>query len=314
MGKGGVGKSTVAAALGSLAAARGLRTIVAEVALRRDISRTLGTDPEVARAPETEVELRPGLFWISIDPHRAMEEYLVDQMRVRALAEALSASRAFNYLAAAAPGLQELLTVGKLWELSQRERRIPGTKPYDLVVVDAPATGHGLAYLTTPSSFADIARAGPIARQARTIHEMLADGRQTGVVAVTTPHELPVTEALFLHVELRRRMGLDLDRVVVNALAPARFSPRDLERLRAALAPGEETPSPEPEPSDHWSPVQAGIRAALSQADQARDQRRQVDRLRRGTGRPPAALPFLYSATLGSEELALLADRLEGAL
>jgi anion-transporting ArsA/GET3 family ATPase len=312
MGKGGVGKSTVAAALGTLAAGRGLRTIVAEVALRHDISRALGTPADAAS--ETEVELRPGLFWISIDPHLAMQEYLVDQLRVRALAEVLSASRAFNYLAAAAPGLQELLTVGKLWELAQRERRIPGSEPYDLVVVDAPATGHGLAYLTTPGTFADIARAGPIARQARTIHEMLTDGRQTGVIAVATPHELPVTEALFLHRELRRQMGLDLDRVVVNALAPARFSPRELERLRAALGPGEATPSREPEPSDRWTPVQAGIAAALSEAEQARDQRRQVDRLRRGTGRPPAPLPFVYSSALGPEQLALLASRLDGAL
>jgi anion-transporting ArsA/GET3 family ATPase len=312
-GKGGVGKSTVAAALGVLAARRGLRTIVAEVAGRNDVPHALGHPRDVPLPEETEAALGSGLFWISVDPQHALREYLLDQLRVRALAEALGQSRAFGYLAAAAPGLAELLTVGKVWELAQLERRAPGGRPFDLVVVDAPATGHGLAYLTAPRTFAEIARTGPIARQARTIHATLADPRQTGVVVVATPHELPVTEALLLHREVRRQMGLELERTVMNALVPARFSARDEGRLREALE-GARAGGPVSAEPRRLAPAEAGTRAALSQASQARDQRRQVARLRRGVGRAPAALPFLYSAAVGPDQVSQLADRLERAL
>lgn len=113
-GKGGVGKSTVAAALGMVAARRGLRAIVAEVARRDDVSRALGGDGIA------EEELAPGLHHVSIDPERAMELYLVDQLPSRALADLLTSSRTFTYLAAATPGMRELLTVGKVWELDRK--------------------------------------------------------------------------------------------------------------------------------------------------------------------------------------------------
>ena len=229
-GKGGVGKTTVAAALGVLAARAGRRTLVAEVARRQDVSRTLAGE----HAPEmgAEIELAPGLFWTTIEPQGAMEEYLTDQLPVRALADLLIHSRAFTYFAAATPGLRELLTVGKVWELSQPQRRTPGGQPYDLVVVDAPATGHGMAYLAAPRTFADAARVGPIARQGRIIHQMLTDPRRTGVIAVSTPDDMPVSEALILHRELPRQMGIELERVVVNAVQPRRFSPKEARAIR----------------------------------------------------------------------------------
>jgi len=315
-GKGGVGKSTVAAAVGTLAARSGMRTIVAEVAGRNDVPHALGHPRDEELPEEIEAELSPGLFWISIDPQHALREYLLDQLRVRALAEVLGQSRAFGYLAAAAPGLQELLTVGKIWELAQPRRRTPGAAPYDLVVVDAPATGHGLAYLTAPRTFADIARTGPVARQARTIHATLADPSRSGVIVVSTPHELPVTEALLLHREVRRQMGLELERTVMNALAPARFSERDAGRLREALAGGTGGAGGggRAKRAPPLGSAEAGIRAALSQASQARDQRRQVDRLRRGLGRAPTALPFMYTAAVGPEQVSVLADCLERSL
>src|SRR4051794_20347870 len=184
-GRGGVGKSTVAAALGLAAARRGVRTIIAEVARRDDVSRVLGG------TGVHEDELAPGLHHISIDPEEAMEEYLVDQLPSRALADVLLQSRGFSYFAAATPGLRELLTVGKVWELAQEDRRTPGASPYDLVVLDAPATGHGVAVLAAPRTFADAAVMGRIARQGRIIDAMLSDPAQTGVVAVARAEEMP---------------------------------------------------------------------------------------------------------------------------
>ena len=311
-GKGGVGKSTVAAALGMLGARHGRRTLVAEVAGRGDVPRALGGSGP--RSAAQEIEIAPGLHWTTIEPQQAMEEYLTDQLPVRALAELLASSRIFGYLAAATPGMRELLTVGKLWELAQPERRRGDAEPYDLVVVDAPATGHGLAYLAAPRTFARVARVGPIARQGLTIHEMLADPKRTGVVAVTTAAEMPVTEALWLHRQLPEQMGLCLDRVVVNRLIPERFSTAEADRLAHSLRRSGSAQARPHGDGDHDRKRQIALRAGLSQHQRAREERRQLGRLTRATGRSPATLGLLYRAQLQAPDVARLADRLERVL
>ncbi|MGZ6642180.1 MAG: ArsA-related P-loop ATPase [Solirubrobacteraceae bacterium] len=288
-GKGGVGKSTVAAALGLAAARRGQRTILAEVARRDDVSRALGGDGE------HEAELAPGLHHISVDPEQAMEEYLIDQLPSRALADVLTSSRTFAYLAAATPGMRELLTVGKVWDLAQDERRAGGTEPYDLVILDAPATGHGVAVLTAARTFASVARVGRIARQSRTIDEMLSDPARTGVVAVARPEEMPVNETLALEDALRDQIGLPLSLVVANGLLPGRFSTAEAAALDAA-------------------PDLREVAAARKAHARARAQRTQLRRLRRHVRAPVATLPFLFDEALGAEQLDTLSIALEKAL
>jgi len=229
-GKGGVGKTTIAAALGLIAARAGKRTIVAEVARRGDVASAFDRD---GSAPFEEIELAAGLFHISIDPQDALEEYLRDQLPRGPIADILARSRVFGMLAAATPGMRELLTVGKLWELAQFERRTPGADAYDLVVVDAPATGHGVAVLTAPRTFAAAAGSGPVARQGRTIDATLSDSEQTAVIAVARAEELAVTETGELRSSLRERMGLGIERVVANALDPDRFTDDEASALRA---------------------------------------------------------------------------------
>jgi len=288
-GKGGAGKTTVAAALGLAAAARGRRVVVAEVAARDELARALAGD---ASEPFVERLVAPGLHHVSIDPQHAMEEYLVDQLPARALAEVLVRSRLFTYLAAATPGLRELLTMGKVWELAQPERRTPGASPYDLVVLDAPATGHGLALLGAPRTFADAARVGPISRQGRTIHEMLSDRTRTGVVAVAAPEELPVNEALALRDALRDRLGLSLDHVVLNAVLPDRLTAAEAEALETAGGT-------------------RSVRVARHHHRRARAQNTQAARLRRGlAGQVPlTTLPYLFRHELGAADLSQLAGR-----
>ena len=207
-GKGGVGKSTVAAALGLAADRRGLRTIVVEVAARDDVSRALGTSNAPGGYAERAVSDR--LHHISIDPQRAMEEYLRQQLPLGAGAGLLTRSRIFSALSAATPGMRELLTAGKVWELAQPQRRTRGSRPYDLVVLDAPATGHGLAMLQAPSTFAAVARVGPVATQGRAVASFLSDPRRTAVLAVSTAEEMPVAETFELRARLREHLGLDL--------------------------------------------------------------------------------------------------------
>jgi anion-transporting ArsA/GET3 family ATPase len=287
-GKGGVGKSTVAAALGIAAARRGQRVIVAEVSARTDVRRALGAEDAAH-----EEELVEGLHHVSVDPQAAMEEYLIDQLP-RALADVLASSRAFTYFAAATPGMRELLMIGKVWDLAQDERRT-GDRAYDLVVLDAPATGHGLAILRAPRTFGEVARVGPIARQARTIDEMLTDQSRTGVVAVARPEEMPVSETLDLERALHDDLGLALDLVVANGVLPDRYTEADAAALRA------QKPT-------------AALSAALAAHGRACAQRPELARLRRESAAPVAPLPLLFQPVLDRIAIERLADRLERAL
>ena len=200
-GKGGVGKTTVSAALGLAAAAQGRRTIVCEVAEQDRVSRAFAREG-VRR--EQEVELAENLWAISIDPTAALQEWLRRQLGGPAL-RLITGSSAFQHFVAAAPGAKELITIAKVWELAQLERWDAHNRTYDLVIVDAPASGHGLAMLTAPSTFGEIARVGPIRRQAFKVRDMLADPRRTGYVAVALPEEMPVNETLELGDAAARR-------------------------------------------------------------------------------------------------------------
>jgi anion-transporting ArsA/GET3 family ATPase len=295
-GKGGVGKSTVAIALGLLAAQRGLRTIVAELASQE---RVQGLFIDDGREQFRELELAPGLFTISIDPQQAMEEYL--RVKAGPIGQALGSSRLFQAFAMATPGMRELLSIGKVWELAQLHRRTRGGAPYDLVIVDAPATGHGVGLLRTPRTFADIARVGPIAHQGRTIADTIADSEFTGVIAVATPEEMPVNETITLADELARD-ELPLDLVIVNALYPARFEPVEIDELNAALT------------RTRSALARSALRAALSEHARAATQRKQRDRLRDRMDARLVELPYLFADEVGLPQLEVLAGALETAL
>jgi anion-transporting ArsA/GET3 family ATPase len=294
-GKGGVGKSTVAAALGVLAARRGRRTVVAELSAQDRVQRLF----EHGGEHFVEIEVAPGLFTISIDPDHAMDEYL--RVKAGGIGHMLGSSRLFHAFTMATPGMRELLSIGKVWELSQSERRTEGADPYDLVICDAPATGHGVGLLKTPRTFSEIARVGPIAHQGRQIAKTLANRKFTGVVAVATPEEMPVNETLSLRAGLAQD-GLELDLAVVNALYPVRFDKREVKQLTGALRRAR-------------SPLsRSALGAALSEHARAQTQRGQEGRLRAELDGRLATLPYLFVDHVGPEEVEELADALEPQL
>jgi hypothetical protein len=294
-GKGGVGKTTVAAAVGLAAAEAGRRTIVCEVAEQDRVSRAFKREGVTA---ETEVQLAENLWAITISPQLALEEWLGRQLGGGAPLRMLIRSHAFQYFVAAAPGAKELITIAKVWELAQLERWDARNRTYDLVVVDAPASGHGLAMLTTPRTFGEIARVGPIRRQAGRISEMLGDPRRTAYLAVAVPEEMPVVETLELERKLRDAVGLGLEAIVVNGVWPERFSAEDVAALRAATRDG------------HLPEAQAALRAALAEHERAHAQREHLARLEREAGARILTLPFLFESQLGLPEYEKLADEL----
>ena len=282
-GKGGVGKTTVSAALGLLAARRGKRVVLCEVAEQTRLT-----------------QLVPDLATVAVDPEQAMQEWLRYQLKSRTLAGLLGGSTLFQYLTAAAPGVTELVTIGKVWDLAQLEPRAGGRR-FDLAIVDAPATGHGLAMLRAPSTYASIARVGPVGRHAEKIDSFLRDADQTGVLTVALPEEMPVNETVEFERALRRELDMAIDAIVVNALHPARFRPEEVRRLEGAAGGGSAV-------------ARAALAAALSEHRRGRAERAQLRRLRRAATAPVTTLPRIFEPELGSDEVSRLSLELERKL
>ena len=300
-GKGGVGKTTVAAGLGMALAAAGRRTIVCEVGAQRRLpalfARESG-DPRSVPANGEEVALDERLWATSIDPNRSLREWLAAQLPSKSLAELLTRSQVFQYFAAAAPGVREIVTVTKVWELAQANRWDKKAPPYDVVVVDLPASGHGIGLLRTARTFADVARVGPIASQAGRVRDTVEDPSRSAFVAVALPGELPVTETLELEALVASELRRPLDAIVVNALLKRRWTAADLDRLEAA---GAAVPGP-------------ARRAARSETVRTQAQQSQLARLRREAVAAVVTLPFVPAPTLGREQVAALGAELAGKL
>jgi anion-transporting ArsA/GET3 family ATPase len=289
-GKGGVGKTTIAAALGLAAAEHGRRTLVVELGDQRRLPTLLANASrgENERPPKesdagAEIALGANLWSVTIDPDRALLEWL-QALGGRVPGRVLAGSGTFQYFAAAAPGAKELVSMVKVWELTrggERWRRRAGH--YDLVVLDAPATGHALGLLHSPRTFGAIARVGPIFGQAQRVRELLEDGTQTGYLAVTQASDMAVGETLDLRAGLRSQLGVELDATIVNATLPQRFDGAELERI-ARLEGGEAV-------------ARSALAAAHTVHERARVQHNQIARLRRH-GMTVQTVGFVFAPAL----------------
>ncbi len=294
-GKGGVGKTTVAATLGVIAARQGLRTLVVEFGGQ---SRLAGMFGAGAPAPGSEQQLAPGLSALTIDPDKALLEW-IQALGGRMSGRVLGSSGTFQYFAAAAPGAREVVSLVKIWKLAggARGRRARGGA--DLVIVDAPATGHALGMLRSPETFANIARVGPIVRDTKAVRELLADPLRSAYVAVAQGTEMAVTETIELQDGLRDALGRTLSAVVANGLLPRRFSAPEMQRV-AALAGG-------------GALRDAAAHAAREVHARAGFQHAQVTRLRR-RGFEVVPLPFVWRGELDLDAIEELAAKLERGL
>ena len=294
-GKGGVGKSTVSVALGIRAALEGKRTIICEVASAENTSRMFRQEEVGFR----EVELANDLWAISIDPDDSMREYVLLQLKVKAMRDLLFRSRLFTYLADATPGLNELVTIGKIWELAQLDRKIKHGRKYDLVIVDSPATGHGVSFMRTPRVFANIAKVGPMYNQASELDDLITDHEQTGAVVVCLPEEMPVNETVKLEGDLRDDIDVAVDRVIMNGMYPERFIPSERPDLEAM--------------ADSEDPViRAAGMAGVSESRRREAQEEQLKRLQQAiTSTPITTLPFLFEPELSLEAARQLGELID---
>jgi anion-transporting ArsA/GET3 family ATPase len=293
-GKGGVGKTTLAAALGLLAARRGRRTIVAEVGQESHLPALFGR-PTAAEG--VELALADGLSSITIDPDRALLEWL-QVLGGRVSGRVLASSGTFQYFAAAAPGARELVTMVKLWRLTGAGGRGGGARRggYDLVILDAPATGHGLDMLRVPKVILDVVPPGLLRRDAERAWTLFRDPANCAIVVVTLPEEMPTTETIELAHGLAE-MGLTVNRVVVNGVLPPLFS-RDERATLEALAPFEAQ-----------TPGDAALAAARERAARERMQAESLNRLSRELKTPATFLPLLLEDAANPEAIRQLAKR-----
>jgi anion-transporting ArsA/GET3 family ATPase len=299
-GKGGVGKTTVSAALARMAAAAGLSTLVVDVEGGGGLAGAFGhhrplTYDEVVLAPgrgpnEGEVRAR------TITPDDALLEYLEDHGLGR-VSKRLVATGAVDVVATAAPGIKDILVLGKVKQLERS-----GTA--DLVVVDAPAAGHAVTFLSSACGLLDAVQVGPIRAQAEDVVELLGDAERCQVLLVTLPEETPVNEVVETAYRLEDRVGVSLAPVVVNGLYPPADG-LDVDPVAEAARAGVHLRSGEAETL---------VAAARFRADRIALQTEQAERLAKALPLPQLGLPFLFTTEIGRAEVDVLAGALARAV
>jgi hypothetical protein len=297
-GKGGTGKTTIAACLGLAAASQGMRAVLAEVGHAEHLPKLFSDGGEVVGYEGR--ELLPGLTVMRIDPFEALTDYLGLQLGVRAPVRAVFKSRAFRQFLQATPGWRELIMLGRVWHLEQMKNDA-GAPLYDTLIVDAPATGHGLTFLDVPHVVASAVQSGPLRRNALEVEALIRDASRTLLLPVALAEELPARETVELIGRVREDIGVAVDRVVINAIAPPPFPP-GLEELDAMLAK-----LPPDRPTLHALPPPASLSAcATLLASRYRLNQGYVEQIGVETGLPIIPLPYLDGGLRGIADLRLL--------
>lgn len=288
-GKGGVGKTTVAAALAIALARRGKRVLLTLSEAKERVSTLFGVPPIGTEI----VPVSPGICAVRITPEVAMREYGLLVLKSRALYSAVFENKYVKSVFQGIPGLNEWSVLGKAW-YHATEREADGSPRFDVVLFDAPATGHGIELLRVPKLITELVPPGLLRRDAELAWRMFQDPRQSGVIVVTLPEEMPTNESVELIAALRGELGLPVARIVVNGTLEPLFTDHE----RAALL--QVTNRPGPTDEGH-----AALAAAARRALRERIQSENVSRLE-ALGLPLQELPLLYRTAAAPDAIAEL--------
>ena len=291
-GKGGVGRTTLSAAIGLAHARKGLKTILVELGATEQIPSLFGRSEPSGYHPK---KIHPDLplYSCHITPKAALEEYGVMKLKVRPLYKIVFENNPMQRMLEWIPGMDQLLMIGKIWYLDQ-ERSSNGQPAYDRIIVDAPATGHGISLLQLPSVILQQVQSGPFARDTKPIQNMLEDRKRTVVHLVSLAEELPTRESLELAARIKNDLNIKIGNCFVNRVWPNPFSSNEEEifsELRTTLK-GES------------AEVDALLEHVSRSIDRRNHQNRYIRELREGLDQIPVVeLPYLFTDNIGLEEL-----------
>lgn len=298
-GKGGVGRTAVAAAIARAAASAGKRVLVAQTDAVERLGKMLGQPGPIGA---TVRNVAPGIDAVNMTPRESLHQYALLVLKYEAVYRALFANRAVRGFLSAIPGLDAYAMLGKAW-WHTTETGFSGLK-YDLVILDGPASGHAVAMLKIPRAIIDATPGGPLVKDARALCELLADPVRTALVVVTRPEELPASETRELVGAARRDLRIAVGPVIVNAVPPDRLSHGAAATVLDRFVRG---PTGDPR-LDATIDIAAGARAHSQTAQ------RVIASLRLDPGLPLILLPWLPSTDLGAPEIEKLAGALTSAL
>ncbi len=295
-GKGGTGKTTLSAAIGKAASKMGKRVLVVDTSE----GGALGTLFSRGALLSEPVDLDSNIQGVRINPKKVLEEYIQKYISIGFIANRIIRAELFEHLAEATPGLREIMTLGQIWRWEKRKDE-QDEYIYDMIVVDTPATGHGISLLKQPRTLVEMLRFGPIAGQTRAVQEMLQNKDKTALFLVTAPEELPVNEAVQFIRVAEEELNMEIGRIVVNGLYSELFSPEEIVMIDKIPENG---PNPEKKAYDII------IDSAKTYISRKRTQNYHVDRLQQSIGQELLRIPYFFTNALSELEI----DAISGLL
>lgn len=296
-GKGGVGKTTLASAFALSCARRGQRTLLIELNVKDRLTSLFGA----VKVSSHISEIEHNLFAVNISPQSAMEEYGLMKLKVKVVYKAVFENRVVQSFLRVVPGLKDLLMLGKS-HFHATEKDAAGNYVWDKVVIDAPATGHGIFFLKIPSVITSIIESGPMFSDAKKIEDFLRDPKLTALNLVTLPEEMPVNETLELRETVQRELKIPIGMVVANSVYEPLFEDEQLEWLMGS------------EHGQFEHGTQGFVDAGKFRAQRVTMQREYLERLESTLSEPFIKVPYYFTERFDFQTISKIADELDAQL
>ncbi|NOY70532.1 MAG: ArsA family ATPase [Deltaproteobacteria bacterium] len=290
MGKGGTGKTTLSVCLAFIAEKMGLTTLIVEIGDSAGTAQFFG-ESDAGNEPS---RVSSRIWTTGVDPRAELVAYTHHHMKSGFIAGRITKSRLFDYLLAATPGLKEIMTLGRIWRWFTGGPDKDGPA-FDRIIVDAPATGHGLSLLSLPKNLGDMIRVGPIAAQVEDIRKLVTDSSRTAVTVATLPEELPVNETLEMMAAAKRDVGVDVSPIFINSVYPDIFTSEESEDIK------------------RFFPDRGQTRLIKSWVNRCQSQQAYIDQILANVTCPVIRLPFFFTNELSTQEVRKLSWSLKKA-